>query len=444
MEHRNKRTKQLQDFLIFSQQHKEKSTMKDMSEKASGLLQKPVSEMSASQKRSRAITDLFMKAYDPNSCVVWHSLFMPTEIFRAMDIIPFTSEMVAAGIAGAGISRVLVERGESYTQCMDSCSFATCSAGAMLEDLFPSPDFIVTTSQLCDTAIKLARLSAQLTGRKEFFIDVPYGTAAMQPDAWNDAVDYVARQLQSMVAFIERETDRKLDEQKLYETLKRSNEAREWFLKAMELRQQPYPLIRGTQILDYSVNLLNIWGSEESVDVFRSLYEELKAALERGGAFSGKYRLVWYHLRPYYDNTIINYLEKECGAYLIHEIANWIFWEAFDPEDPYRSVARKILANPAYSPLDVQLNIIKKHSHEWKPDAFIGFTHKGCRHLYSAIHMAEENMKHLIPWLVIDGDCIDPRAYSFPLIKTRIDSFFDMLELKKTRREGSTLQQSAL
>jgi len=175
MEYRLKRTQQLQDFLKFSQEHKEKSTMKDMGEKAGALLKKPASELSASQKRGRGITDMFMKAYDPNSCVVWHSLFMPTEIFQAMDIVPFTAEMAAAGIAGAGISRVLVERGESYTQCMDSCSFATCSAGAMLEHLFPEPDFIVTTSQLCDTAIKLARFSAQITGRKEFFIDVPFG-----------------------------------------------------------------------------------------------------------------------------------------------------------------------------------------------------------------------------------------------------------------------------
>ena len=271
------------DFLKFSQEHKEKSTMKDMGEKAGALLKKPASELSASQKRGRGITDMFMKAYDPNSCVVWHSLFMPTEIFQAMDIVPFTAEMAAAGIAGAGISRVLVERGESYTQCMDSCSFATCSAGAMLEHLFPEPDFIVTTSELCDTAMKLARFSAQITGRKEFFIDVPFGGVVMNPDQYKDAVDYVAMQLKSMVKFIEQETGRKLDEDRLYEVMQRSNEAREWFLKAMELRKNNYPLVRGVQMLDYSVVLLNIWGTDAAVDIFKSLYEEMQAACAKGG-----------------------------------------------------------------------------------------------------------------------------------------------------------------
>jgi len=435
MEYRLKRTQQLQDFLKFSQEHKEKSTMKDMGEKAGALLMKPVSELSASQKRGRGITDMFMKAYDPNSCVVWHSLFMPTEIFQAMDIVPFTAEMASAGIAGAGISRVLVEKGESYTQCMDSCSFATCSAGAMLEHLFPEPDFIVTTSQLCDTAIKLARFSAQITGRKEFFIDVPFGGVVMNPDQYRDAVDYVAKQLRSMVKFIEQETGRKLDKNRLYEVMQRSNEAREWFLKAMELRKNNFPLVRGVQMLDYSVVLLNIWGTDAAVDIFKTLYEEMLAACAKGGISKGIHRIVWIHLRPYYDNTIINYIEKERGAYLVHEMSNWIFWDAFDPEDPYRSLARKMLSNPAYSPVEVQFDIYQKYKKPFNIDGTIGFTHKGCRHLYSSIHMCAEHLKDVVPWLVIDGDCIDPRAYSFPLVKTRIDAFFDMLDMKKERME---------
>jgi len=38
----------------------------------------------------------------------------------------------------------------------------------------------------------------------------------MNPDQYRDAVDYVAKQLKSMVKFIEQETGRKLDEDKLY------------------------------------------------------------------------------------------------------------------------------------------------------------------------------------------------------------------------------------
>jgi benzoyl-CoA reductase/2-hydroxyglutaryl-CoA dehydratase subunit BcrC/BadD/HgdB len=257
----------------------------------------------------------------------------------------------------------------------------------------------------------------------------------MNPDQYRDAVDYVAKQLKSMVKFIEQETGRKLDEDRLYEVMQRSNEAREWFLKAMELRKNNYPLVRGIQMLDYSVVLLNIWGTDAAVDIFKSLYEEMQAACAKGGISKGIHRIVWIHLRPYYDNTIINYIEKERGAYLVHEMSNWIFWDAFDPADPYRSLARKMLSNPAYSPVEVQFGLYEKYKKPFNIDGMIGFTHKGCRHLYSSIHMCAEHLKDVTPWLVIDGDCIDPRAYSFPLVKTRIDAFFDMLDMKKERME---------
>ena len=42
------------------------------------------------------------------------------------------------------------------------------------------------------------------------------------------------------------------------------------------------------------------------------------------------------------------------------------------------------------------------------------------------------------------GDCIDPRAYSFPLIKTRIDAFFDMLEIRKRENESNYALENKL
>jgi hypothetical protein len=45
--------------------------------------------------------------------------------------------------------------------------------------------------------------------------------------------------------------------------------------------------------------------------------------------------------------------------------------------------------------------------------------------------MASDHFRGKFPFLVIDGDCVDPRAYSFPLLKTRIDSFVDTMKIRK-------------
>jgi benzoyl-CoA reductase/2-hydroxyglutaryl-CoA dehydratase subunit BcrC/BadD/HgdB len=431
LNYRDRRSKQFGDFLALAQARKDRSTMKDASEKMHDLSRIPYSQLSSSQKRGRLITNMLMRAYDPNECVVWHSLFMPSEIFYAFGMVPFSTEMVSAGLAGAGLSKGFVETGEMYTQCMDSCSFSTCTVGAISEDVFPIPDFLITTSQLCDPEKKLARFASQTYGRKDFFIDIPYGGCLLEGDDYEKAVDYVAKQLEFMVAFFERETGKKLDNEKLKNVLRYSNEARDWFVKMDELRSTHPALIKGTKILDFSAVLLDIWGTEEAADIFKTLYEELKAEADKGGLTNEKYRVGWVHLRPYYDNTIINYLEEECGVYIVKEEINYIFWGEHDINDPFRSIARKVLANPAYSPLEVKNEIYKRVVEKFRLDGMIGFAHKGCRHFYSSLHMASDHFRGKFPFLVIDGDCVDPRAYSFPLLKTRIDSFVDTMKIRK-------------
>lgn len=430
MEYRKNRTDQLKALLALSQAKHERSTMKDYSQKIEKSPKKNPGELSAAQKRGALIMKLLLKSYSPDECVVWHSLFMPTEIFYAMNIVPFSTEMVSAGLAGAGLSRELVESGENYTQCNDSCSFATCAVGAIDGDLFSVPDFLVTTSQLCDPARKLAQMAAKKYRKKEFFIDIPFGAYSFSREDYIRAIKYVARQLQDMVSFIESETDRRLDHDRLAEIIRVSNEARSWFLKVRDIRKGP-ALTRGIRMLDFSSVLLNIWGTEESVDVFRTLYCELEQKAAEGGMKNEKYRLGWVHLRPYYDNTIINYLEDECGAYIVAEENNYIFWDELDPENPFESIAAKLLANPAYSDLDIKNRLYAENIKDYRLDGIIGYAHKGCRHFYSALHIASEHFKKTVPFLVIDGDCVDPRAYSFPLIKTRLDSFLDTMSIRK-------------
>ncbi len=430
MAYRQKRTGQLEAFLALAASRKERSTMKDFSEKISSIAGKEPDKLTAAQKRGSFITKLLMQAYSPNETVVWHSLFMPTEIFYAMDIIPFSTEMVSAGLAGAGLSKDLVEIGESYTQCNDSCSFATCAVGAINEDIFPVPDFLITTSQLCDPAKKLASMSAKKYGRREFFIDVPFGAYSLNNEDYSIARKYVTRQLYEMIAFIEDETGKKLDYDRLAEIIKLSNETRDWFRKVREIRKGP-AVIRGAKALDFSSVLLNIWGSNEAVDIFRTLYEEVGRKSSEGGLPNEKYRIGWVHLRPYYDNTIINYLEENCGAYIVVEENNYIFWDELDSDNPLESIAEKLLANPAYSDLQIKNRLYSENIEEYRLDGIIGYAHKGCRHFYSALHIASEHFKNRISFLVVDGDCVDPRAYSFPLVKTRLDSFIDSMSIRK-------------
>ncbi len=420
------REKQFHDFMALAREKENRATMENHGEKIKKLNSNKTSVLTASQKRGRFLTDNLVKAYSPDKTVVWHSLFMPTELFYAMDIVPFSTEMVSAGIAGAGLSRKLVETGEDYLGSYDSCSFVTCSYGGINQNVFPEPDFIVTTSQLCDPERKLAGFAAHRYGKQEFYIDVPYGAYSQNEQHYSQSLDYLARQFENLVRFLEEKTGRKLDQENLKEVFDHSNRAREWFIKINKLREKNCP-IKGIKALDFSAVLLNTWGTAEAVDIYKTLYQELLTASQTESNDPNKFRIGWIHLRPYYDNTLFNYLEKRCSV-VVEEI-NYVFWDEFDAADPFRSLARKVLANPMYSPLDYKFRIYENMIKKYRVDAIIGFAHKGCRHYYSAIHLAAAKFKDEVPVLIIDGDCIDPRAYSFPLLKTRVDALIETLEV---------------
>jgi benzoyl-CoA reductase/2-hydroxyglutaryl-CoA dehydratase subunit BcrC/BadD/HgdB len=425
-----RREKQFVDFMALAQEKEDRATMKDHREKVKKLNEKKGSGLSASQMRGKLLTNNLVKAYNPDATVVWHSLFMPTEIFYAMDMVPFSTEMVAAGIAGAGLGKKFVESGEEYLGCRDSCSFITCSYGGITMDVFPEPDFIVTTSQLCDPERKLARFASRRFDKKEFFIDVPYGALGFEEARYREAVDYLAGQFENMVEFLEKQSGRKLDLDRLSQVFDYSNQTRDWFIKINELREGP-GVIRGAKALDFSAVLLNIWGTPEALDIYKTLYQELLTSNPSGQLTDDKYRIGWVHLRPYYDNTLFDYLETECGVSVVAEEVNYIFWDKLDIEKPFHSLARKVLANPMYSPVEQKFDIYRHVFNNYRIEGLIGFAHKGCRHYYSAIHLAAEYFKDKLPMLVIDGDCIDPRAYSFPLLKIRVDAFLETIDSRR-------------
>ena len=398
----------------------------------------PVSGLRASQKRGRLLSDQLLRSFnkrpaykDSYQFVAWRSLFMPTEIIYAMDIMPFTTEMFAAQLSMLGLARDRLETAEGSGFSPDLCSFINTGAGAMLEDILPSPDIILTTSHLCDPAAKFATFTAHRYKRPEFVLDVPYGIWSLGSSATdimklNESLDYVTMQLEDMTKFITRETGIKLDMEKLIEVIRRTNEARKWLMMGNDLARHSNPVIcKGSKELNYAANLMQTWGTEEIIDVYRTRCEEFQASLGSSGhADPTRPRIIWFHLRPYYHNSLLGYVEEH--ADIVHSQVNHVYWDEMDLNDPFRSIARRLLLSPAYCPVRPRTEMIIEKMR--KDEGIIAFYPKSCRHFHSSARIEAEMMKKAgIPMLIIDGDCIDNRGDDFLVLKTRIDRFFKSL-----------------
>lgn len=393
--------------------------------------QSPFYTLRASKKRVILTARLFRKAYEEDAVVAWRNSYVPTEIFYAMDIIPFAVEANCAMFASANLSTESLSIAEDNYYSRDNCSFLRCTAGAAIRNYFPTPDFLIATSHYCDGAAQLFYDLSKLYKKRFFLLNTPYNYDT------KEAVDYLAKQLEDVVKEVEEITDRKMDLDKLAETIRLSNEAREYFLKVNELRKNiPAPILGG-EAIDYAIMVAHTWGTKEIADVYKCLYEELKERVDNniGATDEEKYRILWRNLKPYYNDTIMDYLENKCKARVVFEEVNYIHWKEMDPQDPYRSLAGKLLSNPPLGPIERWINESISVIREYRVDGIIEFAQWGCRHLNTAIQMLKETMdKEKMPILVLDGDCVDGRNYSEGQILTRIDTFVKTLENNKNKR----------
>ncbi len=366
-----------------------------------------------------------LKAYLPFYPSVWVSLFTPPEIFHAMKILPFSVEMASTAIAGLGFNLRFLQRAENNLYLRDTCSFCRCVIGMALEGLLPPPRALVSTSLLCEGTVCTFEQLSKLCGGDYFLLEVPY-------ESNSSAVEYLAYQFQELVKFLEHHTGRKLSPRSLEEAIVLSNQARNCMLKVNDLRRTIPSPMSGIEALGYVVAPTLGLGTKRIIDIYRKLAEELERRIETGrpAVEREKIRLLWLHLKPYYSNQFIGYVEDNSfGSVIAFEEFNYIYWEEMDPGEPYISLARKTLSHHANGSIERRVEAISKMVDDYSIDGVIHFSHWGCRQSCGGVRLIKDALaKKGIPFLVLDGDCLDSRNYSEAQTRTRFEGFLEILE----------------
>ena len=105
-------------------------------------------------KATRRMADMMLKhylaAFRGKKPSVLTTIWCPSELLYALDVIPLCVETTAVHLAGAGLSDEYLAIAEKNFQSRETCSFLGCAAGAIIDKLFPQPAAAVATSLLCD------------------------------------------------------------------------------------------------------------------------------------------------------------------------------------------------------------------------------------------------------------------------------------------------------
>ena len=371
--------------------------------------------------------------------LVWRNLFFPAEILNALGVRMLTLETYAALHARSGKRlQKMFDRAARKGFSAETCSFLRVLEG---DDHLPTPDFVVGTSEPCQQGERVLADLVRDLGRPDRYHLLH--TPIHQSDR---SVESIAAGLEASVAHLERSLGMKMDPGRLKEACTLSNEARAIAIRCNHLRATSPPLLRGGEAILFAAIFSQLWGKQELVDLQRTLLEELseaKKSVERQIGIDDTHRLVWLHLPPFYSSRLMDFIELTCNAPVVFEEVNFVGWQELDPEEPYRSLARKLLTVGFLDP-ELRAAEIRNYAGEAKITGFLLYNHMFGRCSMADSCFAKRLRGELqtigVPLLVLDGDCLDETIDPCST-NTKVRAFIEALNLEEIRQSVRRLRR---
>jgi len=355
--------------------------------------------------------------------VVWSNIFVPSELFWGLGIVPFFPETWAGLAASMGLSALGVSQSAALGYPVDLCTVHRSAAGLWASHLFPRMDAGVATSHICDIAGQMISNFAFTEGKPFFLLDVPQSNDGA-------AVDYVAAQLERLIEHWREALGISFDTDRLREAIRLSNQARALALEVASLREaQPAPL-RGSGMRDQLAMLTAMFGHPSGIRYYQALrdYTARRVADGQPEQAHQRVRLYWMHLMPYFESALLSVLEDELGGAIAWEEISTLWWDELDEREPLRSLARKIVSLFFNGPIQRRTEMALRLIRRYHCQGAIHFSHWGCRQSAGALYVLRARLRREgVPLLVLDGDCIDPSNLQLGPLRTRIEAFMEML-----------------
>jgi len=401
--------------------------------------------MSRSTRRTlsaaKEITDLVVvhymsavQAHSEGRQVAWSTAVAPpSEILYSLGMQPLFPENYACIMKA---QRGMFDASEAQGLSRDLCSYARCVMGSVFGCESPlggmeKPDVLISTKNVCITYLKWWQLMADVLKRPLYVLDCP--RIAEEIEEFH--LKYVAQQLRNMVLVLEKITGRKLDEDRLKEAVKLSDNAAELWRKVLDYRRFKPCAMGVTDSSAAMFPLVASAGTMEAVQYYEKLLSEVSERVKDGvGVIQDeKFRLLLSGIPFWHNLRLFNYLEDRYGAVFVYELytATWGI-ASLDAAKPFESLAFKTLYNPVNMPQPWQEKWVVKIVKDFNIDGMVLLSSRSCK-ATSIGNIAIQKFlreKYGIPSVILEADHTDDRAYSDAQAKAKLDTFMEILGAK--------------
>ena len=389
------------------------------------------------------------------------STFVPgnlNELIMCFDMVNNLPETNAIQNGMRKVSGGMIMDAEKAGHSEDVCTYVKADIGMMGRGNIapngkpmPAPDMLLLSYTGCFTFMKWFELLRHEYKCPTVMLQIPY-----QGDGkiTKNMRDFVVKQLkEEVIPMFEKVSGVKFDIDRLREYLKNSAKAEDnlvWVLESAKNRPSPIDAYFGG-VYYIGPMFTAFRGTTDAVEYYDLVRKEIEQRIREGkGPITPegdmkeeKYRLVvegppnWTSFREFWK------LFYDEGAVVVassYTKVGGLYDQGFrhDPNDPLGTLADYCLGCYTNNNLPQRVELLEKYMNEYQADGLLINSIKSCNSFSAGqlLMMREIEKRTGKPAAFIETDLVDPRYFSHANVKNRLESYFQMVDQK---RSGASL-----
>jgi benzoyl-CoA reductase subunit B len=424
---------------------------------------------------NRMVTDYWedlFRAPEEGRLVCWYEGVQLNPILQAADIAWCHGEAMSALLAARNEEGPAQDVAEEAGYDRELCSYARTHIGCSvmtqrstpegitalpadsqerkgLAARIPVPDMIISAYPFCSTGQQWDDIIYRTFGKRVpiFNISLPWiwgnkpSAKYMSGPEFRESVDFLVKQLQACIAFIEGVTGKPFDHDRLREIMGYVKRASEVRLEAMQLcKANPSPanFFEWTNSIA-PVNFLP--GDQAIVDYFETKKAEIQTRVDQGigSVPKERYRLFWdgimnWNKIGWLADKFANYDACVVSGRYTH-LGFWHEPQVIDLNDPLDGMAQNYLTCPISISAPQIIEKIVAHCEEYHIDGLILHGARTCRAFsYPQFMIAEAVGKRLgMPVAMFEGDMVDESFYKDEIVNSRVEAMLEAIDARRGR-----------
>jgi benzoyl-CoA reductase/2-hydroxyglutaryl-CoA dehydratase subunit BcrC/BadD/HgdB len=373
--------------------------------------------------------------------IAWCTSVGPAEILRALGFLVYFPENHGAMLGSTRMATDFIPEANAMGYSPDICSYLTADVGAFLKGVtplskaypgiegVPKPDVLVFNTNQCRDVQDWFSWYARKLNVPILGITTHCGVN----EVTEAVVLSIARQMEGLVEPLSKISGKKFDPEEMKQVLGLSRQCSDLWKAVLDTAAavpSPITFFDGTIHMGPAVVLR---GTQQAVDYYQLLLRELEERIRNGvAAVEGeKFRLYWEGMPVWGRLNAHSQLFAGLQTAVIASTYcnSWIF-SAFDPQDPFQSMARAYTELFIVRSEDYKELYIKKMMDFFKMDGIIFHDAKTCPNNSNCRYGMPQRIQEAtgLPSLTINGDLNDLRLLSDEQTKTNIEAFIEQLE----------------